>query len=129
VATLPDLLEKHSNPPCRDWFAFSSIVSAIAVHIGFSLYTSAVVLKGLFGWPIRASIIAVAALTGLYTAIGGLLAVVLTESIQTVVLLPGAFCITAVVWRTPLEALRGTAWAGLGNYKLLAGMCSAISST
>jgi SSS family solute:Na+ symporter len=96
VATLPDFLEKRYSRPCRDWFAFVSIVSAIAVHIGFSLYTSAVVLKGLFGLPLMVSIIAVAALTGLYTAIGGLLAVVLTESIQTIVLLAGAVCITAI---------------------------------
>ena len=35
-------------------------------------------------------------LTGVYTMIGGLLAVVWTESIQTVLLLIGAVCITAV---------------------------------
>lgn len=96
VATLPDFLEKRYSRACRDWLAIISILSAIAVHIGFSLYTSAVVLKGLFGLPIMASIIAVAALTGLYTTVGGLLAVVLTESVQTVVLLLGACCITAV---------------------------------
>ena len=35
-------------------------------------------------------------MTGLYTIIGGLTAVVVTESIQTVVLLLGAICITAI---------------------------------
>ena len=35
-------------------------------------------------------------LTGIYTMLGGLLAVVWTESIQTVLLLVGAVCITAV---------------------------------
>jgi SSS family solute:Na+ symporter len=72
-----------------------SIVSAIFIHIGFSLYTGAVVLKGLFGIPLNVSIIGVSVLTGLYTIVGGLLAVVVTESIQTVILLAGAICITA----------------------------------
>ena len=39
-------------------------------------------------------IIALGVLTGVYTVIGGLLAVVWTESIQTVLLLLGAVCIT-----------------------------------
>ncbi len=96
VATLPDFLEKRYTRSCRDWLAVISIVSAIFIHIGFSLYTGAVVLRGLFGINIMVSIITIAILTGLYTIIGGLLAVVLTESIQTIVLLFGAICITAI---------------------------------
>ena len=98
VATLPDFLEKRYNRPCRDWLAVLSIVSAIFIHIGFSLYTGAVVLRGLFGINIYASIIVTSVLTGLYTIVGGLLAVVLTESIQTVVLLVGAICVTAIAY-------------------------------
>jgi SSS family solute:Na+ symporter len=41
-------------------------------------------------------VVVLAGLTGIYTMIGGLLAVVWTESIQTVLLLVGAVCITAV---------------------------------
>ena len=73
-----------------------SIISAIFIHIGFSLYTGAVVLRGLFGIDMYVSIITVAVLTGIYTIVGGLLAVVLTESIQTVMLLVGAICITVI---------------------------------
>ncbi len=94
VTTLPDFLEKRYSRPCRDWLAFLSIVSAIFIHIGFSLYTGAVVMRGLFGIDMNVSIITVAVLTGIYTIVGGLLAVVLTESIQTVILLIGAICIT-----------------------------------
>ena len=98
VATLPDFLEQRYSRACRDWLAALSIVSAIVIHIGFTLYTGALVLKGLFGIPIMYSIVAAAVLTGLYTIIGGLLAVVLTESIQTIVLLVGAITITAVAY-------------------------------
>ena len=50
----------------------------------------------MFGFSIMASIISIALLTGLYTIIGGLLAVVLTESIQTIVLVFGAVCVTII---------------------------------
>ena len=94
VATLPDFLERRYNRSCRDWLAGLSIISAIFIHIGFTLYTGAVVLKGLFGIPILYSIIGATLLTGLYTIVGGLMAVVVTESIQTIVLLVGSVLLT-----------------------------------
>ena len=104
VATLPDFLEKRYCRACRDWFAVISIFSAIFIHLGFSLYTGAVVLEGflinhLVDDPERyrmVTIIVIAGMTGLYTIIGGLMAVVLTESVQTIVLLIGSICITII---------------------------------
>ncbi len=107
VATLPDFLEKRYSRICRDWLAFISIISAIVIHIGFSLYAGAVVLEGMFNIDIRTSIISISLLTGLYTIIGGLLAVVVTESIQTVILVGGAICVTVI----GLHHIGG--WSGL----------------
>ena len=75
-----------------------SIVSAIVIHIGFTLYTGAVVLEEMFGIDKMTSIIGASIVTGIYTIIGGLLAVVLTESLQTVILLAGAILITSVAF-------------------------------
>jgi solute:Na+ symporter, SSS family len=106
VATLPDFLERRFNRHCRDWLAIISIVSAIVIHIGIALYTAGWVLCGILGIApdttilginaLMFFIIVVGTLTGIYTMIGGLLAVVWTESLQTVLLLIGAVCITAV---------------------------------
>ena len=96
VATLPDFLEKRYSRASRDWLAVLSIFSAVFIHIGFSLYTGAVVLKGLFGIPINVSIVLTAVLTGAYTILGGLLAVVLTESVQTIILIAGAACVVII---------------------------------
>ena len=104
VATLPDYLERRYNRRCRDWLAVISIVSAIVIHIGVALYTAAWVLRGVLGIDPAATIMGVDALmffiiclgvlTGIYTMTGGLLAVVLTESAQTILLLVGAVAIT-----------------------------------
>lgn len=106
VPTLPDYLERRFNRNCRDSLAFISIVSAIVIHIGVALYTAAWVLRGILGIDPTATIASVDALmffiivlgvlTGVYTMIGGLLAVVMTESAQIVLLLIGAVCITAI---------------------------------
>lgn len=102
VATLPDFLEKRYSRASRDWLAVVSIVSAIFIHIGFTLYTAALVMHGVLGIPkdyIVWTIIAIAGLTGLYTVIGGLIAVVTTEAIQTIVLLAGSFCVAFFAYR------------------------------
>src|SRR5215831_1252294 len=96
VSTLPDFLEKRYNRACRDWLAIISIVSAIIIHIAFSFLAGGIVLKTLFGVNMYVSVIVIAILTGIYTIIGGLRAVVITESIQTIVLLAGAVIITAI---------------------------------
>ncbi|MBI2435005.1 MAG: sodium/solute symporter, partial [Candidatus Hydrogenedentes bacterium] len=98
VATLPEFLERRYSRASRYWLTFLSIVSAIFIHIGFSFYAGAVVLEGLFGIGKMTSILLVAALTGIYTIIGGLTAVVITESVQTVIMVLGAVLLTAAAY-------------------------------
>jgi solute:Na+ symporter, SSS family len=107
VTTLPDFLERRYDSACRDWLAVLSIISAVFVHIGFSLYAGAVVLHGLFGVDVYTSIVFIAVLTGLYTMVGGLLAVVWTESLQAVVLVVGS------VFVTGLALHHAGGWSGL----------------
>jgi len=83
-----------------------SLFSAIVIHMGVALYTAAWVLRGILALPPGATIVGVDALllfitvigllTGIYTMLGGLLAVVWTESVQTILLLIGAVVITVV---------------------------------
>ena len=73
-------------------------MSAVTIHIGFSFLTGGIVLKELFDIDMYTGIVVVAALTGIYTIIGGLMAVVVTEAIQTVVLVLGAAVITYFAW-------------------------------
>jgi solute:Na+ symporter, SSS family len=106
VATLPDFLERRFNSGCRDVLSIVSLFSAIVIHMGVALYTAAWVLRGILGLEPGATLLGMDALllfiavlgmlTGIYTMLGGLLAVVWTESVQTVLLLVGAIVITAV---------------------------------
>lgn len=81
VSTLPDFLEKRYGRTCRDILAGFSLVSAVIVHIGFSLLTGAIVLSGLFGVDPWISIVVIAVATALYVVVGGLMAVVFTETV------------------------------------------------
>src|SRR6266404_1662593 len=108
VTTVPDFLERRFNRSCRDVLSVISLFSAIVIHMGVALYTAAWVLRGILGLGPGATILGVHALllfiavlgvaTGIYTMLGGLLAVVWTESVQTVLLLVGAVVVTIAAY-------------------------------
>lgn len=98
VATLPDFLELRFSRASRDWVAGLSIATAILVHIGFSLVTGAIVMEGMFGFDRTFSVLIIVLLTGLYTIVGGLRAVVITESLQAIILILGALGITIAAY-------------------------------
>ena len=94
IATLPEFLEKRYNNASRVCLAFLALLGALFMHIGVSLYAGAVVFEHFFGMNIYVSIVSISVLTTLYTAVGGLQSVVITESIQTVILIGGAVTLT-----------------------------------
>ena len=98
VATLPDFLEKRYCSECRDWLAGLSMITAITFNIAFPLSTGWLVLHGVFGIDKWVCILTLTTLTAIYTILGGLSAVVLTETIQAVILLTGSIIITALAY-------------------------------
>jgi SSS family solute:Na+ symporter len=98
VSTLPDFLEKRYDRASRDWLTLISVVSAIIIHIAFSMLAGGIVLNTLFGFNMYVSVTIISVITAIYTIVGGLKAVVITESIQTVVLITGAVIITVSAW-------------------------------
>ena len=98
VATLPDFLEQRYCRACRDWLALVSMVAAVIFHIAFPLSSGWIVLHGVFGIEKWTCILLICGLTALYTVLGGLAAVVMTETIQAIVLIFGAVVITAFAY-------------------------------
>jgi len=94
ISTLPEFLEKRYGPKSRSFFAFIVIITALFSHIGISLYAGAVVLKTFFGIDIMVSILVISFITTLYSILGGLRAIVVIETFQTVILIGGATLLT-----------------------------------
>jgi solute:Na+ symporter, SSS family len=110
ISTLPEYVEKRYGTGARTFLAFIFVMSALLVHIGISLYAGAKVLEAFFGIPYVASIIVISLITAIYTIIGGLRAVMITDAIQAVLLLLGA----AILTFAGIQALPGVgveSWA------------------
>jgi solute:Na+ symporter, SSS family len=95
ISTLPEFLERRYSPTCRSFLAFMAIVAALFIHIGMSLYAGAAVFRRFFGISVVTSIVIISSIVVIYTVLGGLRAVVITETINTVILICGALLILA----------------------------------
>ena len=113
LSTLPEYLEKRYCPTARTILAFIFIMSALLVHIGISLYAGAKVLEEFFGLNMYVSIVGISIITAIYTIIGGLRAVMVTDAIQAVLLLLGAGVLTLMA----IFALPGHGIETLAQFK------------
>ena len=113
ISTLPEYLERRYSPGSRTAMAFIAIVAALLIHIGISMYAGAKVFEYFFNIPVVYSIVIIAVVTAVYTIIGGLKAVVVTDTIQAVLLLAGAVILTVL----GIFALPGVGIESLSQFK------------
>lgn len=91
IATAPEFLEKRFDRRSRVYFSGLTIFTNIVVDTAGSLFAGALVLMLFFpGLDLYTTCIALALVAGVYTAAGGLLAVVYTDVLQAIVLLIGS---------------------------------------
>ena len=96
ISTLPEYLERRYSPASRSFLAFMAIMAALFIHIGMSLYAGAAVFERFFGINVVTSIVVISVIVSIYTVLGGLRAVVVTETIQTGILILGATIVTVL---------------------------------
>jgi SSS family solute:Na+ symporter len=94
LSTLPEYVERRYCPLTRTILGIIFILSALLVHIGISLYAGAKLMHEFFDINVYASIIVIAAVTAIYTVLGGLRAVMITNIVQVVILLAGSITLT-----------------------------------
>jgi SSS family solute:Na+ symporter len=100
VFTMPEFLEKRYNKGSRSVLSIISLVSYVLTKVAVTVYAGGVVFKDVFGvesiWGIDffwISAIGLVVITGIYTALGGMKAVLWTSVIQTPVLLLGSIAV------------------------------------
>src|SRR5213596_1624614 len=107
VYTMPEFLEKRFNPASRSYFTWVSVIGYVLTKISVTLYAGGIVMREVTGLNLYTSAAVLIVITGLYTILGGLRAVIYTEVMQAVVLIAGSAALACV----GLHAVGG--WSGL----------------
>ena len=96
VYTMPEFLEKRFSSSARWFLSIFSLISYVLTKVSVTVYAGGVVLNSVLGIGFWTGAILVVLITGLYTILGGLKAVMYTSVVQTPVLVIGSVLITAI---------------------------------
>jgi SSS family solute:Na+ symporter len=92
--TMPEFLEKRFDSRSRWFLSLFSLVAYVLTKVSVTIYAGGIVVSELLGIPFWYGAIGIVIFTGIYTVIGGMKAVIYTETLQTVVLILGSIVIT-----------------------------------
>lgn len=96
--TMPEFLEKRFGMGARVTYSVLILFTYVFVEICGVLFLGALALNSLLGIPIVYSVIILGLVTGVYTILGGLRAVIWTEMLQLVVLVTGAAALAVATY-------------------------------
>jgi SSS family solute:Na+ symporter len=96
VFTMPEFLEKRFDARSRWVLSVFSIIAYVLTKISVTIYAGGVVVSALLGIDFWTGAIATVILTGIYTVLGGMKAVVYTETLQAMILVLGAGALTFI---------------------------------
>ncbi len=92
--TMPEFLEKRFDSRSRWFLSIFSLVAYVLTKVSVTIYAGGIVVSELLGIPFWYGAIGVVIFTGIYTIIGGMKAVIYTETLQTIILILGSLIIT-----------------------------------
>lgn len=99
VFTLPEFLEKRFDRRSRMAFAGFNLFANMFIDMAAALFAGAIVIQTLYpDIPIIVSVAALAILAAIYTVIGGLGAVMVSDSIQATVTILGGLIVFIATW-------------------------------
>lgn len=96
VFTMPEFLEKRYNTASRYYLSIISIIGYVLTKISIALYAGGILLNAVVGWDIVTSAVVIVLITGVYTLMGGLSAVIYTDLVQTIILIGGSIALTLI---------------------------------
>lgn len=103
VFTMPEFLERRYNSGARSVLSIISLVSYVFTKVAVTVYAGGVVFKQVFGIESMFGIdffwisaVGLVVLTGIYTTLGGMKAVLYTSVLQTPILLVGSLAVLVI---------------------------------
>ena len=96
VFTMPEFLEKRYSAGARWYLAVISIIGYVLTKISVTIAAGGIVFESLMGIEFWTGALIVVIVTGIYTVLGGLRAVLYTDMVQMFILIGGAITVTVV---------------------------------
>ncbi len=96
VFTMPEFLERRYSSGTRWFLSVFSLLAYVLTKVSVTVYAGGIVISSILHIDFWFGALLTVVLTGIYTVLGGMRAVVYTEALQTVILVIGAATLTFV---------------------------------
>ena len=90
ISTMPEFMNKRFGPGCYTFMSFYALLGTVVLWIGGTLFAGGALLSQLLGWELMTCIWVLAAIAASFTIAGGLVAVMVTDSFQSILMIIGA---------------------------------------
>jgi SSS family solute:Na+ symporter len=98
ISTMPEFLNRRFGRNCYSFMSVYALFGTVVLWIGGTLYAGGSLLAQLLGWDVMTSIWVLAILATSFTVAGGLVAVMVTDSFQSVLMILGAGALSVIAF-------------------------------
>ena len=96
VSTMPEFMKKRFGNHCYTFMSWYTLFSTIVLWLGGTLFAGGALLGQIMNWPLLTSVCVLAVIAASFTIAGGLAAVVVTDSFQSVLMIMGAGALACI---------------------------------
>lgn len=98
VETMPQFMLRRFGQRVYGFLSWYALFTTVLLWLGGTLYAGGVLFSQMMAWPLWLSVISLAAVSLLLTAVGGLVAVVVTDSFQSILMIVGSATLTIIAF-------------------------------
>jgi len=114
ISTMPEFLRKRFGGGCYTFSTFYTLFGTVVMWIGGTLFAGGAILSQLLGWDLMTSIWVLAIIATSFTIAGGLVAVMVTDSFQSILMILGAGTLS-IIALTHIESFDALKNVSCGN--------------
>ncbi len=96
VSTMPEFLSLRYDERCREFLSYYAVFSIMVMWLGGTLYAGGLLLTQIFGWPLWLSVVFLTTIATSFTVVGGLAAVIVTDTFQSILIIAASVTLTLV---------------------------------
>lgn len=115
VETMPQFMQRRFGERVYGFLSWYALFTTVLLWLGGTLYAGGVLFSQIMAWPLWLSVIFLASVSLLLTAVGGLIAVVVTDSFQSILMIAGSATLTIIAF-TQVGSVSGLVEATPADY-------------
>lgn len=100
ISTMPEFMDRRYGKAARVFLSWYTIFSTLVTWLGMTLFAGGLLLGQILNWPLWLAIVVLTAIATSFTVAGGLAAVVITDSFQSILMIVASAALTIIgLWK------------------------------